>query len=256
MLFANWPGSRRSLSEAPRRTASAASTSFTLGIVPPENASSESSVSPAMARRSASSQPVRGSFGKKQFPGNLQQNRSLLVTDESGSGSLFHPIFEIDHRHRDRLEVERRVDQRDVRVTPDSAASEVIVDPPDTDHSGSVQLGCAQRSHAGGADHGFSRLEHGQDFLGRHRHVLPEFSVEDDEDVVIRDGSEVAALDRRRVRAGCKAVHLCLGDRWPGEHNRLHRSLAPALEDEISTCVHLISRKARSPILALLPCAK
>jgi hypothetical protein len=36
------------------------------------------------------------------------------------------------------------------------------------------------------------------------------------------------------MRAGCEAVYLCFGDRWPGEHDGLHRSFASAVEDAIS----------------------
>ena len=82
-VFYHWPGSRRCASEAPRRTASAASTDFTFGIVPPENASRASSVSAPMARRSASISLSSVRSAKKIFRVSFSSNGSFLVTDQS-----------------------------------------------------------------------------------------------------------------------------------------------------------------------------
>src|SRR5205814_9486332 len=136
------------------------------------------------------------------------------------------PQFEIDDRHRHRLEVERGMDKRDIRVTPDGAPSEVIIDPPDTDHSRAVEFRCAQRSHARSANNGLSAAKHGQNFLGRHGHVLPELAVENDNYLVIVDDSQVTARDRTSM-AGCRRPPgLLFSNRWTAEYNRLHRRTA------------------------------
>src|ERR1700733_11689967 len=67
MPFTKWPGSRRSVSDAQRRIACAASTAFTFGIVPPQHAKRESSVSPPMARRAASINRSSDRSAKKIF---------------------------------------------------------------------------------------------------------------------------------------------------------------------------------------------
>ena len=82
---------RRSASEAPRRTASAASTDFTLGIVPPENASSAFERVAADGAAQRVHQPVRGSVGKEDASGQPSAARLFpcwRISPAAGSRSI------------------------------------------------------------------------------------------------------------------------------------------------------------------------